>query len=650
MYRSRIRSATLITSTATTMVLSAVLSAPSANAAVVSVPQAPLDSAAASALSTNVDTSVIVMMRNQPASVAESSAAATSRAKVIDNDQAPVLKELGQVRAQRVRVFHVINAVAATVSKGEAARLAVNPGVAAVIPDSVVHAPDVDTPVTAAAGTKAGPAGPATVPAGTCAASGGTQLEPEALADTHTDSDDPTAKTARTLGLTGNGVKVAYIAEGVDINNPDFIRADGSHVFADYQDFTGEGTNAPTTGAEAFIDASAIAAQGRQTYNVQSFGSPALPSPCDIRIEGMAPGASLYGFKIFGKNNLSTVSNSLQAIDYAVNVDHVNILSESVVWQPYPSITSMNPIEMANDAAVKAGVTVVAGAGDAGTQNTEAIPASDPLVISTGASTTFRWNEQTNYSAARQFSTGWIDDNVSALSSAGFNQAGRTIDLLAPGDGSFALCTPDIKQYSQCVNFLGQASNVERSGGTSQSAPLTAGTAALVMQAYRQTHGGTTPSPALVKQIITSTADDLTVPGQEQGAGLLDSYRAVQAALSVHDTNGAPAQTGSSLLVSQSQLDATGAPGSTQSWTESITNTSASTQTVDLSGRTFGGEGNEQNGTVTLNDSTSPHFSDWAGLNNNYGTVSFTVPAGAARLDASIAYHAASGGGSVRLI
>ena len=41
------------------------------------------------------------------------------------------------------------------------------------------------------------------------------------------------------------GVKVAFFADGVDTNNPDFIRQDGSHVFIDYRDFTGGGPNAP---------------------------------------------------------------------------------------------------------------------------------------------------------------------------------------------------------------------------------------------------------------------------------------------------------------------------------------------------------------------------------------------------------------------
>ncbi|MFD1045943.1 hypothetical protein ACFQ1S_10385 [Kibdelosporangium lantanae] len=52
---------------------------------------------------------------------------------------------------------------------------------------------------------------------------------------------------------TGKGVKVAYVADGIDVNNPDFIRPDGSHVFYDYQDFSGDGVNDDSGGGEAFV-------------------------------------------------------------------------------------------------------------------------------------------------------------------------------------------------------------------------------------------------------------------------------------------------------------------------------------------------------------------------------------------------------------
>ena len=117
----------------------------------------------------------------------------------------------------------------------------------------------------------------------------------------HVAYSDPSTPQAQNLA-TGKGVKVAFFADGVDINNPDFIRPDGSHVFIDYRDFTGDGPNAPTGGAEAFGDASSIAAQGRQVYDLSNFVNPAHPLPpgCTITVRGVAPGASLIGMKVFG--------------------------------------------------------------------------------------------------------------------------------------------------------------------------------------------------------------------------------------------------------------------------------------------------------------------------------------------------------------
>ena len=83
-------------------------------------------------------------------------------------------------------------------------------------------------------------------------------------------------------------------------------------------------------------------------------------------------------------------------------------------------------------------------------------------------------------------------------------------------------------------------SAIEVFGGTSESSPLTAGEAALVIQAYRSTHGGNDPTPATVKQIIMSTATDLGAPASEQGAGLINALAAVNAALAIEDENGDP--------------------------------------------------------------------------------------------------------------
>src|SRR5262249_2946200 len=185
---------------------------------------------------------------------------------------------------------------------------------------------------------------------------------------------------------------------------------------------------------------------------------------------------------------------------------------------------------------------------------------------------------------------------------------------------------------------LGAASDVEASGGTSLSAPLTAGAAALVIQAYRKFHHGASPTPALVKRILTSTASDLGVPATEQGAGLLNSYKAVLLAASIKDSDGSPAAAGQSLLLSTNQLNAVARPGSSHSWPVTVTNTGALGQTIRVNGRSFGPAQNVQTGSLVLKDGTSARFESWTGVRENYATFTFRVPRGADRLNASIAY------------
>jgi hypothetical protein len=236
--------------------------------------------------------------------------------------------------------------------------------------------------------------------------------------------------------------------------------------------------------------------------------------------------------------------------------------------------------------------------------------------------------------------SGWLNNNLSALSSGGVSESGGTLDVVAPGDLNWALCTPDPAIYQACTNFAGKPADVELSGGTSEAGPLTAGTAALVIQAYREAHKGQTPTPAIVKQIIISTAEDVAGPADEQGAGMIDAYAAVLAARSYAGATVPPA--GHELLSSTNQLDVAGATNSPESLADTITNDGSGPVTVKLSSRTLAPYTNVKSVSLDLTST------------NNYEAVEkLTVPAGEGRLETQVAYTSSSnlstGPGSVNI-
>ncbi|TCO54900.1 S8 family serine peptidase [Actinocrispum wychmicini] len=510
------------------------------------------------------DQAVIVIMRNQRPDL-KPKAQAEQRQQAVDSDQKPVVDDLKAHGASKIEQLTTVSAVAATAKPDEVRRLQADPQVAAVVPDRTLISPLARNNGSKAKGPKLDqricPPDP-----------GRPLLEPEALDLTHTESQDPHAQQAHSIA-TGKGVKVAYVADGIDVNNPDFVRPDGSHVFFDFQDFSGDGVNDDSGGGEAFGDASSIAAQGNRVYDLSTeLPFSGLPAGCTIRIRGMAPDSSMAGIKTFGQFG-ATTSGFVRGIDYAVNHDKVDILSESFGSNPYPD-TSLDPISLANQAALDAGVTVVASTGDSGIGGTTGSPASDPRFIAVAGTTSYRLSAQ-----AKGY-TGWVNNNITGLSSGGPTLNNRLPDLVAPAFGGMADCTVDPTKWGDCVSLT------EPFGGTSQSAPLVAGAAALVIQAYADSHNGRHPAPELVKKILTGTATDLNTPSGEQGAGLVNSYQAVLAAKAIDGGHG---QGGNGLVPSTTQLNLIGTPGSTQHGSVTLTNTSSQPQVVTQTSRELGG-------------------------------------------------------------
>lgn len=259
----------------------------------------------------------------------------------------------------------------------------------------------------------------------------------------------------------------------------------------------------------------------------------------------------------------------------------MDVLNESLTADPYPD-TGNDPISLANAAAVAAGVTVVTGSGDAGRDSTIGPPASAIVgssgTLTVGASTQLRIEKQLGYyKASRAVYSG----DIATLSSTGVAQTGRTIDVVAPGYWGWSLCSADPTRFLGCPVLADSLRGLSTFAGTSESAPLTAGVAALVIDRYRRTHRGASPAPQLVKQIITSTADDISAPADEQGAGEVDALRAVRLAGTVHDGPAA----GSDVLVSPTQRTFTVAQGTATVVPIRLTNPGRAAQSLTVARR-----------------------------------------------------------------
>jgi hypothetical protein len=524
-----------------------------------------------------------------------------------------------------------------TLTAAAAAVLSRSPLVSTVLDDSTIPGPSNPMLATRTTSpTRAARTSPAQV--ASCGTPKSPQLNPEALANIND------ASPRATLGFIGRGVKVAFLADGLAVGDADFLRnaayastasRKGTRVIARYVDFSGDGTAAPTFGGEAFLDASSIAAQGNAVYDLRRYvdASHPLPKGCDVRIVGAAPGATVYALKVFAENNATTGSGFVQAINYAV-ANGVKVINESFGSNPMPD-TAADIVKAADDAAVAAGVTVVVSTGDAGITSTIGSPASDPNVISVGASTTFRSYQQDAFGGINLPGErgGYRDNNISSLSSGGIAQDGKTVDLVAPGDLNWTLCSAQ-PSYSDC-----SGASLQLSGGTSESSPLTAGAAADVIQAYESSHHGAFPTPQLVKQILMSSATDIAAPAIQQGAGLLNVGRAVRLALSIAGSTHSPAPGG--LLADAEQVDLSGLPSGHVTNTFSVTNTGPAVAHVAITTRGLVPV-HVVAGHVTLNPLTSsrqPRFSIWSGATEVYQRATFRVGARIDRIQLQAGYR-----------
>jgi serine protease AprX len=318
------------------------------------------------------------------------------------------------------------------------------------------------------------------------------------------------------LGYDGVGIGVAVIDSGVaewhdDLENrtaPGTQRVDAFVDFVgglptQYDDY-GHGTHV----------AGIIAGNGADSGGARA---------------GIAPAARLVVLKVLDAMGRGRISDVIAAIDYAVshkNRFNIRVMNLSIGAGVYESYNT-DPLTIAARRAVEHGIVVVAAAGNHG-KNAQGVtqhgaisaPGNAPWVLTVGASSHMGTVDRR-------------DDTIAAFSSRGptaYDFAAKP-DLVAPGVGIYSLSSPNSTMYSSRSQYL-LSGTVERPylpylslSGTSQAAPVVAGTVALMLQA------NPTLTPNAVKAILQYTAQ--AYEGHSalaQGAGFLNARGAVDLA------------------------------------------------------------------------------------------------------------------------
>ena len=314
---------------------------------------------------------------------------------------------------------------------------------------------------------------------------------------------------------TGYGVGVAIIDSGIDAST-DF----GTRITAFYDFTLGRARRvAPLDdyGHGTFV-ASVIGGTGRQMHS---------------KYPGLAPRVRLIGLRVLDRTGEGLTSNVIAAVEFAVanrtalGIDVLNLSLGHPITDPAAS----DPLVIAVERAIRAGLVVVVSAGNFGTDNTGQIgymgttsPGNAPSAITVGAAQTFG-------------TTSYADDRVADFSSRGptWQDLFAKPDVVAPGHHiiSNAGTNAYLSQNYPTLRVEGEPNGLSLSG-TSVAAAVTSGAVALMLDANRAAFPGAPDmTPNQVKAILEFSAvllrneagveyDALT-----QGAGELNTLGAV---------------------------------------------------------------------------------------------------------------------------
>jgi len=325
------------------------------------------------------------------------------------------------------------------------------------------------------------------------------------------------ANLARAAGYTGTGIGIALIDSGVQANNdlqgPSslFSLFPGSRIVYS-QNFTADADSTDGHGHGTHV-AGVLAGGGNQSTGLLDTRS----------FIGIAPNANIVNLKVLdhaGAGSDSTVIAGIQeaiALKTKYNIRVINLSLGRPVYESY----KLDPICQAVEAAWKAGIVVVAAAGNDGRDNTMGtsgygtitVPGNDPYVITVGAMKDEGTITRT-------------DDKIASYSSKGPTQVDHIVkpDIVAPGNLVISLMRPSgflslfssptaneiPLSYYQFLG-LGTSSVYYRLSGTSIAAPMVSGAAALLLQQ----NANLTPDQVKARLMLTATKASRTIPPRE---------------------------------------------------------------------------------------------------------------------------------------
>ena len=269
-------------------------------------------------------------------------------------------------------------------------------------------------------------------------------------------------------GVTGQGVTIAVIDSGIASSHPALsgrVIASVNKVSGDTQvtDMFGHGTH-----IAGIIAGNATASAG--VTNLYS--------------GGIAPGAKLVSVRVLGNDGFGWTSDVIAGIEWVItnrDLYHIRIINLSL-GHPVTEPSATDPLDQAVFKATSYGIIVIASAGNAGkaADGTPILggitsPGNSPYAITVGAI-------NTKGTAKRS------DDVMATYSSRGptrYDLAAKP-DVVAPGNKIVSLEAPGA-YLSTTYAFLHSAGQPDNAymqlSGTSMSAAMVSGGAALLMQA-----------------------------------------------------------------------------------------------------------------------------------------------------------------------